>query len=204
MTTVLVIDKTGIIKEVSIKNYDEKTLYKKAGLKIDTDFKCQHTFEINKDYSISVFGRIIGKSNYVNKYDFPPPIDNTLFFGSCILVRNDILKNTPIDLNTKLWNVLYSELFGGFEDIENSDSDSDSDSDEDVEPSSLTKEGYLKDDFVTEDTDESVDSSTEEKLIKKNNAKKRKPTKPTKSAKPTNEESYLDCPSELCAEEYFK
>lgn len=204
MTIVLVIDKTGAIKETSIKNYDEKTLYKKAGLKADTDFKYQHTFEIeqnDKVYSISLFGKTTGKANYVNKYDFPPPIDNILFFGSCILVRNDIVSNTPSDLNIKLWNVLYSELFGGFEDIDNSDSDSEEDSDENVEPSSLTKEGYLKDDFVTEDTDESIDESIEEKPIKKNNSKKSKPKKLTK---PINEETYLDCASELCAEEYFK
>ena len=203
MTIVLVIDKTGAIKETSIKNYDEKTLYKKAGLKADTDFKYQHTFEIeqnDKVYSISLFGKTTGKANYVNKYDFPPPVDNILFFGSCILVRNDIVSNTPSDLNIKLWNVLYSELFGGFEDIDNSDSEEE-DSDENVEPSSLTKEGYLKDDFVTEDTDESIDESIEEKPIKKNNSKKSKPKKLTK---PINEETYLDCASELCAEEYFK
>jgi hypothetical protein len=199
MTIVLVIDKTGTIKETPIKNYDEKVLYKKAGLKTDSDFKYQHTFEIkqnDKVYSISLFGKTTGKSNQVNKYDFPPPIDNTLFFGSCILVSNNSdTDNTPCDLNTKLWNVLYSALFGGFEDIENSDSDSDSDSDEDVEPSSLSKEGYLKDDFVTEDTDE---SSIEEKPKKKNSTKKKK------STTPINEETYLDCASELCAEEYFK
>lgn len=197
MTIILVIDKTGTIKETSIKNYDEKILYKKAGLKTDTDFKIQYTFELkhnNKKYSISLFGRIIGKPNYENKYDFPPPIDNTMFFGSCILVRNDILTNTPIDLNSKLWNVLYNELFGGFEDINDSDSDSDEE-DNNVEPSLLTKEGYLKDDFVTEDTDESIDLSTEDKPIKKKNMTKRKPT---------NGESYLDCASELCAEEYFR
>ena len=203
MTIVLVIDKTGTIKETSIKNYDEKSLYKKVGLKTDIDFKYQHTFEIiqnDKVYSISLFGKTTGKSNYVNKYDFPPPIDNILFFGSCILVRNDIVSNTPTDLNAKLWNVLYSELFGGFEDIENSDSEEE-DSDDNIDPSSLTKEGYLKDDFVTEDTDESTDESIEEKPIKKNNSKKGKPKKTTK---PINEESYLDCASELCAEEYFK
>ena len=201
MTIVLVIDKTGTIKEASIKNYDEKTLYKKAGLKTDTDFKYQHTFEIkqnDKVHSISLFGKTTGKSNYVNKYDFPPPIDNTLFFGSCILVRNDIETNTPGDLNTKLWSVLYTELFGGFEDIDNSDTESDN---ENIEMSSLTKEGYLKDDFVTDDTDESIDSSIQEKSIKKKSVKKSNPKKPTK---PINKETYLDCASELSAEEYFK
>jgi hypothetical protein len=60
MTIVLIIDKKGSIKESPIKNYDEKTLYKKAGLKTDADFKCQHTFEIkqdNKVYSILLFGK---------------------------------------------------------------------------------------------------------------------------------------------------
>ena len=145
------------------------------------------------------------RTNYIYRLptlviDFPPPIDNVLFFGSCVLVRNDIVSNTPSDLNAKLWNILYTELFGGFEDIDNSDSEED-DIDDNIEQASLTKEGYLKDDFVSEDTDESVDDSIEEKPKKKNNVKNSKPKKPTKQL---IEETYLDCASELCAEEYFK
>jgi hypothetical protein len=114
------------------------------------------------------------------------------------------VSNTPSDLNAKLWNVLYTQLFGGFEDIDNSDSEEDeneNENDDNIEEASLTKEGYLKDDFVTEDIDDSDDDSIEEKPKKKNNVKNSKPKKPTKQI---IEETYLDCASELCAEEYFK
>lgn len=200
MTNVLIVDKTGTLKELTIKNYDETTLYKKVGLKTDNDFKQHHTFEICYDdnlYSVSLFGKTNGKSNSVNKYDFPPPIDNTLFFGGCVLVRNDVATNSPCDLDIKLWKKLYTELFGGFDDIDCSEEESD---DESVDPSLLTKDGYVKDDFIADDTEES-DESYDEEPVKKIIVKKSKPKKPTK---PINEESYLDCASELCAEEYFK
>ena len=41
----------------------------------------------NVTYHISLYGKLKGKANTENKYDFPPPADNLLFFGNCILTN---------------------------------------------------------------------------------------------------------------------
>ena len=92
MPVLLVVDKTGTIKELNTKQYVEEELYKKAGFKSDTDFKLHTTWDLklnSKGYSISLYGKTEGRANQENKYDFPPPADNMLFFGSCLLLNKD-------------------------------------------------------------------------------------------------------------------
>ena len=218
MTTVLIINKDGSIKELKIKTYCEESLFKKVGLKSSLDFKLQHTYQIllgDDTHSVSVFGKTSGKSNSVNKYEFPPPIDKILFYGSCILVKCCIVTNAKHDLNLELWNNMYSELFGGFHDIEISDDDegSDVDSSSTIDPILLSKEGYLKDDFVVEDSDPSIDGDDlyediDEPVKKKVTKLKVKQLKIKNMSKKTIDKEeckmYLDCASELTAEEYFK
>lgn len=229
MTSILIIDKNGTVSESIIKKYDETMLFKKAGLKTCIDFCLQHTFKIsckNVNYSVSVYGKTIGKSNIVNKYDFPPPIDNILFYGSCVLVGN--IESTKEVCNLKLseWNSIYSMLFGGFEDIDVSESNEDSDV-ESVDERLLTKDGYLKDDFVVDDSEvetiDSVDSLSEisidenvlkcskkgKKCLKKKekivvNARKVSKKMPNKVEQPQMDSTYLGCASELVADEYFR
>jgi len=74
-------------------------------------------------------------------YDFPPPFDNKIFYGKCLLMTPD----QPLTIPE--WNTMYEELMGGFEDIE-------SESEVSVDETSglpLTKEGYVKDGFVVSD-----------------------------------------------------
>ena len=54
--------------------------------------------------------------NYENKYEFPPPVDNTLFFGNCILINKDE-EDMPINITKKEWTEIYDHLYGGFDDI---------------------------------------------------------------------------------------
>lgn len=235
--TILVVDKSGTIKEVSLKSYDESELYKKAGFKTADGFKCYAEWNIedlnDKSYSISVFGKIDGKANQENKYDFPPPIDNTLFFGSCIIVNKN--EDDAVSLTTDDWDSIYDYLFGGFDDLGDEDTEEDDDEDDDLP---RTKEGYVKDDFVVDDDeddyeddeeededDDEEDEDDEEEGYKKKSSKvsKKKPkvtlktsTKKTdkkgkKVAAPVNvflsvneEENYLDCSSELSEEEYIE
>ena len=229
MTCVLIVDTKGSIKEHVYKNYDENDLYKKAGFKTDKDFKLHHTFEITKDlvpYRICLFAKSTGKANSENKYEFPPPVDNILFFGNCILVSKNVL-NQPINFNTKLWNEISTTLFGGFDDIDDDDIDDDDDDDDDI---MLTKDGYFKDDLISGDYSDIsnendsgedvsvdyVDSEDEVKPVLKQVKKlvEKKPTKvPKKIA--TNikkskieirkeNDNYLGCEIELTTEEYFK
>jgi len=231
--TILVVDKSGSIKETTLKTYDESELYKKAGLKSAEGFKCYAEWNIDdindKNYSISVFGKITGKANQENKYDFPPPIDNTLFFGSCIIVNKN--EDVAVSITEEEWDSIYDYLFGGFEDLGEEDSEEEDEDEDDDLP--RTKEGYVKDDFVVDDEDEDYDEDEEEEeeedeedeeeeVYTKKQSSKKKTKATTKTSTKTSdkkskkgstsanvfvniteEENYLDCTSELSEEEYL-
>jgi hypothetical protein len=230
--TILVVDKSGTIKEVSLKSYDESELYKKAGFKTKDDFAYRASWNVeeinNKNYSVSVFGKITGRANSENKYEFPPPIDNTLFFGSCVIVNKN-KDNQAISITEEEWESVYEYLFGGFEDIGDKDSD-DIDSEDEDDALPRTKDGYVKDDFIVDDDEEEEDEieddepeeeedNDDEEEYKPKTKKSKVKSKSVKDKSSTSkkkggieklfvksadiEESYLDCTSELKEEDYI-
>jgi hypothetical protein len=206
MSTILVIDKTGTIKETTIKQFNEAELYKKAGFKSSENFKCHTIWNIelnNAKYSVSLFGKLEGKANQENKYDFPPPVDNLLFFGSCILINKT--DNVLASLKESDWEKIYEKLFGGFEELGDVDSSEDEDDDNSL---SITKEGYAKDGFIVDDGDsDGYDYDSENEEVSEDE-------KPKNKGKPKcklpiaviiqNDIEYLNCNSELSEEEYFE
>lgn len=180
---VVIVEKTGTIKNLCIKSFKEDELYKKCGFKTSDNFTKQTDWKIrSKDltYIVSLYGKTTGKANSENKYDFPPPNDTTLFFGNCVVVCHTVYKGesgAPLleSINTELWEKFYEKLFGGFEDLDATAGEDEEEEDEldNVDDSKKTKEGgYLKDGFVvdddeqeSEDNDESADDEEEEELF---------------------------------------
>lgn len=158
--TVLIVEKLGNIKEQNIK-YDETELYKKAGHSSATGFKCHAQWSIEdldgKSYHICVYGKTTGRANSENKYEFPPPIDSTLFFGNCIIVNKK--GDKAVSITSDEWDAIYEHLFGGFEDLGDEDSEDEESSEDDGLP--RTKDGYVKDGFIVDD-DEELDDAFEE------------------------------------------
>ena len=189
--SILIIEKTGTVKETTIKSFDETELYKKAGFKSSEGFKCHTTWDIEeldgKSYSISVYGKTSGRANQENKYEFPPPIDNTLFFGSCVIINKQA--EIPTSITSKEWDKIYDHLYGGFEDLGEEDSEEESEDDDDIP---RTKSGYAKDGFVVDDNDDDDEEASEEiseeasdddddgKYKKTKKSKKPTPIKPLK------------------------
>ena len=206
--TILVVEKSGELKELTLKSLDENELYKKAGFKTPDGFKCHVQWNIenlnNENYSICVYGKTTGRANQENKYEFPPPIDNTLFFGNCLIVNKT--STTVASLSSNQWYSIYEHLYGGFEDIGTEDSEEEEKEDED-DDLPKTKSGYAKDGFVVDDDvdedeeeeddeddtaedDEEDEEETEEEeviLVKKKPAaiKTKTASKPTLKTKPT-------------------
>lgn len=169
--TVIIVEKSGALKSLSIKDFKEGELFKKCGFKKADDFVEQHEWKVKvtgdaNTYYIKVFAKTEGRANYENKYDFPPPIDTKLFFGNCAIVAS--LKKDGAaftDLSLLLWEKIYEKLFGGFEDLSATAAEDEAEEDElDKIPKELkTKQGYLKDGFVVDssDTDEEDSDSFE-------------------------------------------
>ena len=161
---IIIVEKTGVLKSLAIKEFKEDELFKKCGFKKADDFIKQHEWSMKtegKKYYINVYAKIEGRPNSENKYDFPPPIDTTLFFGTCALIRLDKTTGKIISLTEELWSKVYDKLFGGFEDIGEDDEYSE-DELEQVKKDLKTKNGYLKDGFVIEDDISGTDDNDDE------------------------------------------
>ena len=157
----IVVEKVGTLKQTIMKKFSEEDLYKKCGFKKDTGFSKQTEWEIKLDknkYIVELYGKTDGKANMENKYDFPPPVDTTLFFGACVLVCKNAKDKSVCHLTTEMWDKMYEKLFGGFEDLSATAHEDENEVDELASlPSSYkTKSGYLKDGFIVEDDEEIV------------------------------------------------
>jgi hypothetical protein len=161
--SIIIVEKNGTLKNVTIKEYKEDELYKKCGFKKADDFVKQSEWcniKIDgKKYVVLLYGKTEGKANTENKYDFPPPVDSTLFFGNCALVaqvKKDNSEYCVTNLTIELWNKIYEKLFGGFEDLAVTCAEDENEVDEleDVPAEKKTKHGYLKDGFVVDSEDD--------------------------------------------------
>lgn len=162
--SIIIVDKSGSVKQTVVKSFAEDELYKKAGFKSASDFQKHYTYNFlrnEKPYTIDLYGKLKGKANQENKYDWPPPMDCELFFGSCVLVNRNPTTLNPINLSEKEWEECYETLFGGFEDLD-SDDDDDASEDTQVEEDKKTKEGYIKDDFVVDDEEDEDEEDDED------------------------------------------
>ncbi len=162
MASLVLIESNGTIKTLKSKEVSNENLYKKCGFRVSDDFLKRHTWRVklkgsDERYNVSLWAKKTGKANFENKYEFPPPVDKELYFGTCAIVRNND-EGEFIDLTKGTWEKIYEKLFGGFEDLGDEDEYSE-DELANVDPKLLTSHGYLKDDFVVSDKDQDQDQT---------------------------------------------
>jgi hypothetical protein len=167
---IVIVEKTGVLKSLAIKEFKEEELFKKCGFKKAEDFVKQHEWSMKTEgrkFIIQVFAKTEGRPNSENKYDFPPPIDTKLFFGNCAIVakmRNDDGTISFTNLSLEMWEKMYEKLFGGFEDLTTTANEDENEEDEleNVPKNKKTKHGYLKDGFVVDSSDGDEEEEDEE------------------------------------------
>jgi hypothetical protein len=163
MISALLIDKTGAVNTIRLKDINENDLYKKCGFKNNKDFELRHTWCtcINRvTIHVSLYAKNKSKTaNFENKYEFPPPVDKELYFGTCILIsyiyqsKAEDSPKTYVPLTPDIWKSMYNTLYGGFENLADTEALDEAEPDElaFMKKSQLTKTGYLKDGFVVDD-----------------------------------------------------
>lgn len=164
---IIIVERLGNLKLLSIKDFKVEDLYKKCGFKKADDFVEQTEWSVKSDgkkYFIQVFAKSEGRANSENKYDFPPPIDTALFYGNCAIVaqcKKDDGSKLYTNLSLDLWNKIYEKLFGGFEDLAATAKEDEEEEDElaNVPKEKKTKNGYLKDGFVVDDSSDTENST---------------------------------------------
>jgi hypothetical protein len=161
MTSIVLVDKTGSLKQTKVKDLTRDKLHTKCGFKKNDNFDSRTTWTINvaeTKYTVELWSKDDGKANSENKYDFPPPVDTELYFGTCCLIRLDD-DGEIISLTVDEWVKIYEALFGGFEDVYTDEEASDDELDN-IPLEMKTKQGYLKDGFVVNtDSDENKEST---------------------------------------------
>ena len=90
MPSVVIVEKNGDLKLQEYKSMNADDLYKKCNCKNPNEFKKCTTWKVNlenENVVVELWARDLGRANMENKYDFPPPVDSVLYFGTCALVR---------------------------------------------------------------------------------------------------------------------
>lgn len=214
MPSFIIVEKTGSLKNA--KTTDIVDLYKKCGFKTNEGFSLAHAWSVefnDTEYKMEVYGKITGRANTENKYEFPPPIDNVLFFGNCAAVL--YVNNKITDMGSQEFKDIMDHLYGGYSDIGDSDEDEDEE-EEDILGLPKTKDGYVKDDFVVSsdaEDDDNNSSEEEEEIIESDEEIKSKKKKPVakkvvvekKPKKPKLKEPvYVEMTDELTEDAYLE
>ena len=157
MVNIIIVEKNGDLKSTKYTPGKDE-LYKKCKFKKEEGFELRTTWKVKNNKHafehVSIYARDSGKANMENKYDFPPPIDTVLYFGSCVLIAHNGTDEWT-DLSEDEWSQVYEELFGGFENLDASAKEDETEEDEleHIASELKTKSGYLKDDFVVDDSE---------------------------------------------------
>jgi hypothetical protein len=218
MPSLILVEKTGKLKSIKMDGLDIPNLCKKCGFKSIEGFALAHTWTVafnEIEYKLCLYGKTEGRANSENKYEFPPPMDNTLFFGSCVVLNME--NNEVTDISVKEFEDMMENLYGGFEDVNSEDTESESEEDADLPK---TKDGYVKDGFIVdsdegsegdgdedeESEEEDIESEEEEEVVvvKPKRAVLPKVSQRKKAAKKEKPAPVLiDCSDELEEEEYL-
>lgn len=157
MVKLIIVKKNGTVNSSNSKLTSIDDICKKCGFSTNKNFCKRHTWEMKENY-YSLYAKDSGSAGSENKYDLPPPVDTQLYFGNMVLLKHtdkEISLETLVDCDKEDFNVLYSFLFGGFDDLESEEESED----EYIDPVNLTKDGYDKTDGFVVDSDDISDIS---------------------------------------------
>ena len=167
---IVIVERNGDLRASSINSYTPLELAKKCKLKTASGFEIRAEWaysgcsSTDERFMVELWAREDGNAGQENKYEFPPPVDTILFFGACALVAKDMSsRHSIIPLTLEKWDKMYNFLFGGFDSLANCDDDDDEEDELDSIPAHRkTKDGYLKDGFVVDSSEDDDDDDTDE------------------------------------------
>jgi hypothetical protein len=161
---VVLVTRGGEISDSRMMSGDSTSFHRKCGFKTPTAFGCRVTWPVPSKLSsaipfktVTVWGKTDGKAGCENKYDFPPPIDSILLFGTVMVVGRH--GDEYCSITTGQWGAMYDHLFGGFENLADTAAADENEIDElaDIPSEMKTRDGYLRDGFVVDSDDEGDD-----------------------------------------------
>jgi hypothetical protein len=199
----ILVKKNGTLKQVRYLHSDEMfhanyvTLSETSETYSDA-FRRHTVWKSSAKYNngtVELWARAVGRAGQENTYEFPPPVDEILFFGNCLLVwvaasgSGSESSSSNVSFTLDVWKKIYAKLFGGFHDLDKTADADEKEYDEleDVPSKHKTNEGYLKDGFIVEDQPKQKQQSLAQKrrlpsVTKPNKVKRGKRTDDTPAA----------------------
>ncbi len=108
---IIIVEKSGNLRPLLVKQFEEATIYKKCGFKQNDNFAKQHEW-ISEDnqFTIELFGKCVGRSNNLNNYKFHHLAGKCMnyVYGNCALVAQR--NNIHIHLTIEMWKELELNL----------------------------------------------------------------------------------------------
>jgi hypothetical protein len=127
MVKCVLVDKNNEVKTIE---YDQNRLL---------NLKLLHTWEFENNLKVLIYGLESGLEKDINKHELPEPLENSLLYGDIIVQMK--VDNELVDFDKEDYNEFYEEMFGGFEDIENTEDEEDiQDDDYDYEDGFLVRD----------------------------------------------------------------
>eukprot|EP00968_Pinguiococcus_pyrenoidosus_P020888 scaffold2601_cov198-Pinguiococcus_pyrenoidosus.AAC.4 len=99
-------------------------------------------YDEDKDLSYFVYGNLEGEAGTENKYEFPPPLDTTLFFGSVVIVGFSEQDESFVSISSPAWDDLCIDLVQGFANTAEDDSEEEESDVEEPEDEEEDEEEY--------------------------------------------------------------
>jgi DNA-directed RNA polymerase subunit M/transcription elongation factor TFIIS len=116
-----------------------------------------------KKHSLHLIGYKEGKAGTENKHELPPPLDNQLFFGDIVLLhtKEDTSFAKPLPMTTEEYEMFYTQMFEGFEDLDENEEEDEED-EEELEEYENEDEGFEDEDDTKEQSDYEEDEEKED------------------------------------------
>ena len=96
-----IVDKTGIFKITTVKNYKYDDLYKKCGFKSSNNFDKICEYQINETQNIKLYGKCKGTSPTINKFILPTNPNIKIYGNFAIILYT---KSDVTNLSLEYWN----------------------------------------------------------------------------------------------------
>jgi hypothetical protein len=168
---IVIVERNGDLRASHMNAYTSSELRKKCKCKPSSKFEMHAEWAYDNGgttderFIVELWACDDGIAGQENKYEYPPPVDTILFFGTCVLVAKDMTSHhRVIPLTLEKWDKMYNFLFGGFDNLSNCDDDEhEEDALDALDPTRKTKDGYLKDGFVV-DTSSCDDEADEDEV----------------------------------------
>jgi len=134
MSSILVLTQKAEVKQAKLSsdNVTFDVIQKFFKKKTAPELLCTYPY---KNLTLFLFGYTKGKAGTENKHELPPPHDETLAFGDIVIVvsKDERSFANPILFKVSDYELFYSKVFGGFEELEDYDDDDDFEEDIDIE-----------------------------------------------------------------------